>query len=233
MMMRMLTAPSDLAEGALVERFAGAIVAWAEVAPDDEPRARILGPGRRMIVETAARDLVASVEPSCVVERDLSVVTLRAVKRGEPLTIAHDALAQAFSMNEGAVALAPPAVEISGSSGKGRGVFAARPFARGELIERAPIILVPPSQKDAVERGPLGDYVYAWGRRKEHDAVVLGYGSLYNHSFRPSAVYLRRPAEPALDFVALREIAAGEEITVNYNGDPADATPVWFEVVEE
>ena len=33
-------------------------------------------------------------------------------------------------------------------------------------------------------------------------------------------------------FTALRDIAAGEEITVNYNGEPDDETPVGFEVVE-
>jgi hypothetical protein len=228
----MLTAPRDLPEGSPVERFAGAIVAWAEVALADEPRAVPVGPGRRMIVETEAWRLAVAVEPSCAVDGELAVVTTRALREGEPLTIAHDALAQAFSQREPPSPHAAPAVEVSAAGPKGRGVFAARGFAAGELVERAPVIVVPPAEKDAVERGPLGDYVYAWGRRKELDAVVLGYGSLYNHSFRPSAVYLRRPAEPALDFVALRAIAAGEEITVNYNGDPADATPVWFDVVD-
>jgi SET domain-containing protein len=33
-------------------------------------------------------------------------------------------------------------------------------------------------------------------------------------------------------FTAIRNIAAGEEITVNYNGEPGDRTPVGFDVVE-
>jgi hypothetical protein len=33
-------------------------------------------------------------------------------------------------------------------------------------------------------------------------------------------------------FTAIRDIAAGEEITVNDNGEPGDETPVGFEVVE-
>jgi hypothetical protein len=33
-------------------------------------------------------------------------------------------------------------------------------------------------------------------------------------------------------FTAIRDIAASEEITVNYNGEPGDETPVGFEVVE-
>ncbi len=32
--------------------------------------------------------------------------------------------------------------------------------------------------------------------------------------------------------MAIRDIAQGEEIVVNYNGEPADQTPVWFKVLE-
>ncbi len=35
---------------------------------------------------------------------------------------------------------------------------------------------------------------------------------------------------PAQIFTALRDIAPGEEITVNYNGSPEDQSAVWFEV---
>jgi hypothetical protein len=31
------------------------------------------------------------------------------------------------------------------------------------------------------------------------------------------------------EFVALRDIAAGEEVTTNYNGDPDNSKPVWFD----
>jgi SET domain-containing protein len=34
-----------------------------------------------------------------------------------------------------------------------------------------------------------------------------------------------------LEFVALRDIEAGEEITVNYNGHPASTRPVAFNVI--
>lgn len=35
-----------------------------------------------------------------------------------------------------------------------------------------------------------------------------------------------------IDFVALRDIAAGEEIRTSYNGNPVDRKRVWFEVNE-
>jgi SET domain-containing protein len=31
----------------------------------------------------------------------------------------------------------------------------------------------------------------------------------------------------------VRDIEAGEEITINYNGDWNDPKPVWFEVIDE
>ena len=61
--------------------------------------------------------------------------------------------------------------------------------------------------------------------------LALGYGSLYNHSYRPNARYVDLSERTKL-FTAIRDIAAGEEITVNYNGEPEDQTPVGFDVVE-
>ena len=62
-------------------------------------------------------------------------------------------------------------------------------------------------------------------------ALALGYGSLYNHSYRPNARYVDLGDRTKL-FTAIWDIAAGEEITVNYNGEPGDETPVGFEVIE-
>jgi len=40
-----------------------------------------------------------------------------------------------------------------------------------------------------------------------------------------------RDEEMVVEFKALRDIQAEEEITVNYNRDPQDGSPVWFEVL--
>ena len=37
------------------------------------------------------------------------------------------------------------------------------------------------------------------------------------------------PEEGLLEIVAHRAIGAGDEICINYNGDPDDDSPVWFE----
>lgn len=73
----------------------------------------------------------------------------------------------------------------------------------------------------------LGKYVFVWD--EEHIAIALGYGSLYNHSYAPNARYV--DDDPCVKrYFALRDIMAGEEITINYNAEPKDGTPVGFEV---
>ena len=120
------------------------------------------------------------------------------------------------------------AIEVKRVRSKGRGVFARRLIRRGEVIERVPVIVLP---AEAVGDGSaLWDYCFAWGRGTL--ALALGYGSLYNHSYRPNARY-NDVGPQAKAFQALRDIAPGEEITINYNGEPSRRRKVWFDVVEE
>ena len=122
------------------------------------------------------------------------------------------------------------AIEVKRIKGKGRGVFARRAILKGEVIERVPVLVM---TEDEYARGlaqtPLKDYCFAWG--VDRVALALGYGSLYNHSYRPNARYEDvGPGTKA--FVALRPIERGEEITVNYNGRPGSRAKVWFDVLE-
>ena len=122
------------------------------------------------------------------------------------------------------------AIEVRRVKGKGRGVFARRPIRRGEVIERVPVLVLPIDAVRTPSRWTgLARYCFHWGRGTL--ALALGYGSLYNHSYRPNAFY-DDTGGPAKVFTALRDIAPGEEITVNYNGEPGDDSPVGFEVLE-
>ncbi|MEZ4734909.1 MAG: SET domain-containing protein-lysine N-methyltransferase [Caldilineaceae bacterium] len=80
-----------------------------------------------------------------------------------------------------------------------------------------------------LERTVLFHYCYSWG---ENSALALGFGSLFNHSYHPNAMYNRKFAEQVIEYMALCDIQPGEEITVNYNGDPNDLDPLWFAVRE-
>ena len=123
-------------------------------------------------------------------------------------------------------------MEVRPIAAKGRGVFALAKFAGDEVIETAPVILIPAEQWHHIEPTVLALYIYNFGptAAQEHAAIALGYGSLYNHSFKPNATYIKDWNEQVIRFVALRDIQQGEEITVNYNGSPEDQAPIWFEV---
>ena len=118
-------------------------------------------------------------------------------------------------------------LRVDFTQGKGRGVFANRHYDKGELIERAPVIVLPTWQWCHIEKTVLSNYSFFWG---DEMALAFGRFSFYNHSYRPNAEYLKRLEDRIIEMVALRDIEAGEEILTNYNGDPEDETPVWFEV---
>lgn len=106
--------------------------------------------------------------------------------------------------------------------GKGRGVFARRKFVNGETIERAPVIVLGEDPWELLNQTTLSNYYFAWGATA--CALALGFGSLYNHSERPNAKIVRHINQSVMEFVALRDIEPGEEITHRYQ------CPAWFQV---
>lgn len=121
-------------------------------------------------------------------------------------------------------------IEVRRVSKKGRGVFARRRIPKGTVIERVPLIVVPIGEVfGQAQRSKLADYVFKWTR----DAVViaLGYGSLYNHSYQPNARFYDEGHLTQV-FTAIRDIQAGEEITVNYNGPPRSRGRLDFRVAD-
>jgi len=116
---------------------------------------------------------------------------------------------------------------VKESPGKGRGVFAAMPIKKGAVVERVPVLLVPLKDLAGGPTNPtLNKYFYQW--TKKHFACCLGYGSLYNHSFEPNVTF--KYGRDTMTYKALRNIEEGEELTINYNGDPGDKKPVDFEL---
>jgi uncharacterized protein len=117
-------------------------------------------------------------------------------------------------------------IEIRSDPAKGRGIFATAPIAAGTLIESAPVIIVPAEQCALLDRTILHDYYFEWdggGDNASSGAVALGLVALCNHSRRPRARVRRNLAQATLDLIALMAIAAGDEITIDYN------CPLWFE----
>jgi uncharacterized protein len=115
---------------------------------------------------------------------------------------------------------------VKKSPGKGRGVFGRIDIKKGTTIETVPLIVF---DNDECQGKQMARYVFEW--TKKTSAIALGYGSIYNHSFEPNARYYDGRNETKL-FVAIRDIKAGEEITVNYNGHPKRKDKVEFDVIE-
>lgn len=115
---------------------------------------------------------------------------------------------------------------------KGRGVFSARKFSEGELVEECPVIvLIRP-----LDRLPprLQTVVFNWGsltKTSASNALVLGFGSMYNHDNPASLRYEASLENESMRYIAVRDIKKNEELTINYNtggGSHISETDSWF-----
>ena len=119
-----------------------------------------------------------------------------------------------------ATEISPPSSIRIDETPLGRGVIATAPIASGETIEVCPVLALDPADAGGV----LTDYVVDPGDDSEGAALMLGYGSLYNHSEDPNAEYVYVD-DDTYEFLALRDIRAGEEITISYSDE-------WWETRE-
>lgn len=122
-------------------------------------------------------------------------------------------------------------IKESKVAGAGRGVFASRDIKRGETIETCPVIEIPPYDMANVNESILVTYFFFCGKKKERTFISLGFGSLYNHSYKPNAMYTIRYKEKTMRVVALAHIKKNTEITFNYkSGNSKNNNPLWFEM---
>jgi len=110
---------------------------------------------------------------------------------------------------------------------KGRKIVAISNIKKDEIVEICPLIFMGETEEPIIKNIQIGNYVFEWDHRL---VMVLGFGSLYNHSYSPNLIYLRDYENELMRFVALKDINKGEELTINYNGDPNCMDPLWFEV---
>lgn len=110
-------------------------------------------------------------------------------------------------------------LEIRAIPHKGRGVFTCAPIAAGTIIEIAPVIILPAVECATFNRTVLHDYYFHWDGDRQGEgrgALALGLLTLCNHSSRPRARVERNHDRRTLDLIAIADIAAGEEITIEY-----------------
>lgn len=121
-----------------------------------------------------------------------------------------------------------PSLYITDSELGGRGVFSSSPIEKGSIIEIAPVLVIPGAERDLLDKTIIHDYYFIWGLQDQQAALILGNGSIYNHSFKPNAEYRPDFEGQTMSFFALMKIEAGQEITVNYNGSPDGKGKFWF-----
>jgi SET domain-containing protein len=110
----------------------------------------------------------------------------------------------------------------------GNGVFALKDFRKGELIEVCPAIFMPIQEFEIIKQTKMFYYFFEYSNKEF--AIVLGYGSIYNHLYQPNAQYRFNYRKRVMVVRAIKPIKSGEEIFFNYNFYADDKTPLesWF-----
>ncbi len=117
---------------------------------------------------------------------------------------------------------------IKNVKGKGRGVFSRMSISKNALIEECPLIVLPTEEYGIVSSTHMVDYCFFFNREKEELAIVLGFGSIYNHAVSANAGHQIDKENKVMNFYATTDIKAGEEICINYTGDSGDDSMQWF-----
>jgi len=126
-------------------------------------------------------------------------------------------------MNAKLLEIQPPVkIKVANIPDKGRGIVATEKISSGEIIENCPIVLL----RNIDQKFIKGDsdtlrYYYLQLEDIGSSCIILGYGSLYNHSVDPNAE-IDHEDGVEIDHIcyrAIKDIAVGEEITWDYNFD--------------
>jgi SET domain-containing protein len=116
---------------------------------------------------------------------------------------------------------------------KGRCVHCAEDIQEGSVVEVCPLIILSAEDAKLIHQTHLYDYYFAWEDGKDSAAIALGYGSLYNHATSPNAEPESIQDRKEIRITAIKDIPAGTEITINYQGASKDSDCVIdFDVVE-
>lgn len=122
-----------------------------------------------------------------------------------------------------------PGLYIAKTASRGKGVFCAHDITKGDLIEICPMLILKKKELKTIHKTSLHDYYFLWGEERDVPAIALGNGSIYNHKTKPNADFILDFDDESIEIVALKNIKAGKEITINYHGEPGNDEDLWFE----
>ena len=124
-----------------------------------------------------------------------------------------------------------PYLYIEKTAKRGRGVFTRERIPTGVVIEVSPVIVMSGEDRPYLDKTLLHDYIFEWQPNgAEMCCMALGWVPMYNHSHRSNCEYFMDYDDDTIYIETVRDIKAGEELTINYNGTWNNKDKVWFEV---
>jgi hypothetical protein len=122
-----------------------------------------------------------------------------------------------------------PSIYIDKSDEKGRGVFTKEPIPANTIIEASPVIVMSSEERKLLDQTLLHDYIFEWGADNKQCCMALGFVPVYNHSYKSNCEYEMNFESETIRIKAVRNIEAGEELFINYNGDWNNDKKLWFD----
>ena len=107
-----------------------------------------------------------------------------------------------------------------GTNDKGRAIYATSPIPKGKVVMRCPLIKFTPKETALLSKTLLAHYIFNWGNGC---CLPTGYALLMNHS-SDANIGWDEGGETEFLFVAKRNIAVGEELSIDYGYAPSSYT---------
>ena len=119
-------------------------------------------------------------------------------------------------------------LQIKNTTTKGRGVFTNQDIEIDTIVEVAPVIVLGKNDRENIDKTLLHDYIFEWGHNTNLCCMALGYVPIYNHAYKSNCEYIMDYETDSIIIKTITNISEGEELTINYNGDTEDQSPIWF-----
>ena len=120
---------------------------------------------------------------------------------------------------------------LAETDNKGKGVFTKKALKADTVIETSPVIVMSAEDRKLLDQTLLHDYIFEWQPGGSLQCcMALGWVPMYNHSYRSNCEYFMNYDDDTIYVQTVREIKAGEELTINYNGTWNNKDKVWFDV---
>lgn len=121
-----------------------------------------------------------------------------------------------------------PCITVAPSKNRGKGVFATEKIKANTIIEISPVLVFTETESREAEKTLLYNYLFEWGDDVKKRALGLGYISIYNHSYKANCLYEMDFEHDTITIQTIKDINVGDELFINYNADPNDDKPIWF-----